>query len=345
MTLQSPLQPSPPAPAPPEPHRMTCMEIWGGCDPADAAVSVPGLDAWVYSRPYQDNQPALSEPTTAESEGGGDVYYVSSCATGRINRLLVADVSGHGPAVRHIAVSLRDLMRRYVNYLDQSRFVLSMNKQFTDSANSGAFATAVVTTFFAPTRTLSVCNAGHPPPLFWRAATREWSLLERSHEGQRVANIPLGIMDLEECSEFDVNLDVGDLVLVYTDSLSEARNPSGKMLGLDGIVASVIASTDPTKPQTVIPDLLRAIDAQTQGGLRADDVTALLLRATGTGDTIPLAQRLLAPFRVLKSACRSLIRWEPAPLPDASLPNVGGAVLPILNRLWKRGSRVTHPKK
>src|SRR5687768_2648108 len=94
------------APAVPDPHRMTCMEIWGGCDPADAAVSVPGLDAWVYSRPYQDNH-----ADTPESEGGGDVYYVSSCATGRINRLLVADVAGHGQAVRHIAVSLRDLMR------------------------------------------------------------------------------------------------------------------------------------------------------------------------------------------------------------------------------------------
>src|SRR5688572_29319626 len=108
----------------PDPHRMTCMEIWGGCDPADAAVSVPGLDAWVYSRPYREHHAAAPE----SEGGGGDVYYVSSCATGRINRLLVADVSGHGQAVRHIAVSLRDLMRRYVNYLDQSRFVLSMNR-------------------------------------------------------------------------------------------------------------------------------------------------------------------------------------------------------------------------
>src|SRR5688572_17915010 len=102
----------------PTPQTMTCMEVWGGSDAADAAVTLSGLDAWVYSRPYQ------------QAQAGGDVYYVSACATGRINRLLVADVSGHGETVRAIALQLRDLMRRNVNYLDQSRFVVSMNRQF-----------------------------------------------------------------------------------------------------------------------------------------------------------------------------------------------------------------------
>src|ERR1700754_1906930 len=100
---------------------MTCMEVWGGSDAADAAVTLSGLDAWVYSRPYE------------QADAGGDVYYVSACATGRINRLLVADVAGHGEKVRDIAVQLRDLMRRYVNFLDQSKFVRTLNGQFVES--------------------------------------------------------------------------------------------------------------------------------------------------------------------------------------------------------------------
>ena len=144
---------------------MSCMEVWGGSDAADAAVTLSGLDAWVYSRPYE------------QADAGGDVYYVSACATGRINRLLVADVSGHGQSVRDVALQLRDLMRRYVNYLDQSKFVLSMNKQFVECSAAGCFATAIVTTFFAATRTLSVCNAGHPPPLVWRNKARQWAHL------------------------------------------------------------------------------------------------------------------------------------------------------------------------
>src|SRR3979411_1861964 len=110
--------------------RMTCMEVWGGSEAVAAAVTLSGLDAWVYSRPYGQ-----------DAEAGGDVYYVSACATGRINRLLLADVSGAGQAFRHIAVALRDLMRRFVNYLDQARFVSSMNRRFAESSSDGVFAT------------------------------------------------------------------------------------------------------------------------------------------------------------------------------------------------------------
>ena len=137
---------------------MQCMEIWGGNQVVDTSVAMPGLEAWVYCHPYGDS-----------AGGGGDVHYVSSCATGRVTRLLVADVSGHGAEVCDVAGTLRTLMRRYVNYIDQAEFVRSMNRQFVTMSASNCFATAVVTTFFAPTNLLSLCNAGHPPPLLYRA--------------------------------------------------------------------------------------------------------------------------------------------------------------------------------
>src|SRR3954468_9889266 len=120
--------------APPhDTHRMQCMEVWGGNRAVESSVTMNGLDAWVYSKPYGEN-----------ASEGGDVYYVSSCATGRITRLLVADVSGHGSAVGGIAGNLRGLMRKYVNYIDQTRFVREMNTQFTSMASAGGFATALV---------------------------------------------------------------------------------------------------------------------------------------------------------------------------------------------------------
>src|SRR5258706_11113929 len=166
--------------------RMACMEVWGGSEAVNAAVTLSGLDAWIYSRPYGEN-----------AEAGGDVYYVSACATGRINRLLVADISGHGHGVRPIAVALRDLMRRFVNYLDQAKFVSSMNRQFVESSSNSVFATAVVTTFFAPTPTLSVFNAGHPPPPIYPAATKRWSFLEATGESREAGNIPVGILGMD----------------------------------------------------------------------------------------------------------------------------------------------------
>ena len=98
--------------------RMQCMEVWGGNSPVDRGFEVPGLDVWVYSRPYE------------RAQRGGDVYYVSSCASGRITRLLLADVSGHGTAVASVATGLRDLMRQHVNLINQTRFVREMNRQF-----------------------------------------------------------------------------------------------------------------------------------------------------------------------------------------------------------------------
>src|SRR5271163_4772900 len=131
-------------------QHMQCMEVWGGSQLTSSGVELGGLDVWVYSKPF------------GEAQRGGDVYYVSSCASGRISRLLLADVSGHGQSVAATAADLRTLMRRFVNRLDQSEFVRLLNQQFTALSQAGTFATAVVATFFAPSQRLIVCNAGHP---------------------------------------------------------------------------------------------------------------------------------------------------------------------------------------
>src|SRR5258708_35028447 len=146
-------------------QQMSCMEVWGGSQLTMRRVEMGGLDAWVYSKPFGDAQ------------RGGDVYYASSCATGRITRLLLADVSGHGNSVASTAANLRTLMRRFVNRLDQTEFVRLLNQQFAALSEAGTFATAVVATFFAPTQRLIVCNAGHPPPLLYQAAQQDWALL------------------------------------------------------------------------------------------------------------------------------------------------------------------------
>src|SRR5437870_8739541 len=99
-------------------EHMQCMEVWGGSQLTDRGVEFGGLDVWVYSKPY------------GQAQSGGDVYYASSCATGRISRLLLADVSGHGSAVASTAADLRTLMRRFVNRLEQAEFVRLLNQQF-----------------------------------------------------------------------------------------------------------------------------------------------------------------------------------------------------------------------
>ena len=83
-----------------QPVVMQCLEVWGGNQAVDNGVVMPGLDAWVFSRPYGGDS------------SGGDIHYVSSCSTGRIARLLVADVSGHGEAAAGTARELRAAPRK-----------------------------------------------------------------------------------------------------------------------------------------------------------------------------------------------------------------------------------------
>ena len=111
---------------------MQCMEVWGGSQLTARGVEFGGLDVWVYSKPY------------GQAQSGGDVYYASSCATGRISRLLLADVAGHGNSVAATAADLRTLMRRFVNRLDQAEFVRLLNQQFVALSRAGDFATAIV---------------------------------------------------------------------------------------------------------------------------------------------------------------------------------------------------------
>src|SRR6266852_9879653 len=87
-------------------QQMQCMEVWGGSQLTSRGVELAGLDVWVYSKPF------------GQAQRGGDVYYLSSCASGRISRLLLADVSRHGKSVASMAAELRTLMGRFLNQPD-----------------------------------------------------------------------------------------------------------------------------------------------------------------------------------------------------------------------------------
>jgi hypothetical protein len=304
------------------------MEVWGGSQSTSRSVELGGLDAWVYSKPF------------GGAGRGGDVYYASACATGRINRLLLADVSGHGDAVATMAISLRNLMRRYVNFLDQTKLVRSMNHQFAALSRKGCFATAVATTFFTPTRRLSVCNAGHPRPFLYRAAENEWSILEREHDdGPAPKNIPLGILALTDYEQLDIQLEGGDLVLCYTDALTEAHDTDGEMLGEDRLLR-IVASIDPDQPDLFIEALLGGIRQLHEKNLSADDVTVMLLRPHLRKPRISARQKFWAAMRLVGSLILGINpRAQRPPLPDLKLANIGGAIFPPLSKKWRPASR------
>jgi hypothetical protein len=306
-------------------QHMQCMEVWGGSQLTSSGVELGGLDVWVYSKPF------------GEAQRGGDVYYVSSCASGRISRLLLADVSGHGAAVASTAADLRTLMRRFVNRLDQKEVVRLLNEQFTELSRHGSFATAVLTTFFEPTRRLSLCNAGHPRPLLYRAADSRWSLLGHADHPEKkgLRNIPLGMFQIADYEQLDVELEPGDCMISYTDALMESCDADGQMLGEDGLlrIANLLGDVPAEK---LIPSLLQEIGERFPQNLSADDVTVLVVRANGRALEFTFAEKFAAFGRFVKTFFHSLRPGaDRAPFPDANLANLGGALIPAFNRRWR----------
>ena len=266
-------------------ERMQCMEVWGGNRAVQRSIETPGLCTWAYSKPY------------GGSVSGGDVYYLSSCASGRITRMLLADVSGHGETVSEVAIKLRDLMRRNVNYIKQTRFVRAMNQQFASLYDQGHFATALVSTFFAPTKTFTLCNAGHPSPLLYRAETATWGELAADPDALKsIGDIPLGVLDEAAYSQQQLALAEGDMVLSFSDSLIESEDSDGNQLGVQGIL-HLVSEIDASSPNQIIPALVRQIGKFRPNNLDQDDTTILLCQVTGS--TTPVANSLLAPFRLL----------------------------------------------
>ena len=249
------------------------MEIWGGIEPVERTVATPGLDLWVFSQPFGGD------------EQGGDVYYVTLCGGGLITRIVVADVSGHGSSVAEFSSSLRSLLRKNINQKSQNRLVERLNRQFADMAEMQRFATALVITYLASVNRLSVCNAGHPRPLYFEASAGSWSFLSPARgDVDDGGNLPLGLDEATRYQTFDLTLGPGDLAVLYTDALTEAADPAGKLLGESGLLA-VAAGLDlaTSSPDAIGRTLLSAVGRHRGPAEADDDVTMIVLRHNASG--------------------------------------------------------------
>ena len=248
------------------PRPLKWMEVWGGNERGECAFSVPGIDAWITSLPFE------------ESNRGGDLNCVSIAGAGAISRFAIVDISGHGASVGESAARLRRLMRKHINMSDQTRFARAINQEFSRLDSAGCFATALFVTYFTATDHLIICNAGHPKPLWYHARTRTWELLDHDIPAQAgdPLNLPLGVTEPTDYVEFAVALGRGDVILMYTDSLIEAMNTNNEPLGEDGLL-TLVRELDGREPAR-LNRLLLDVVARFRGGIPAkDDQTLMVL--------------------------------------------------------------------
>ncbi|MBI2955748.1 MAG: serine/threonine-protein phosphatase [Acidobacteria bacterium] len=250
-----------------KPVGLACMEVWGGNGRIAREVALPGLASWVYSEPLPG------------SEAGGDLYYLSACSKGQLARIAVADVSGHGAVVSRAAECLRELMRKHIDTWDQSELVQELNRSFKQEPMAERFATLVLLGFYAPTGELVFTNCGHPPPLWYRAGVGQWELLDDKtfYPEAALTGLPLGLIAGTNYLQTAFRLLPGDLLILYSDALSEASEPDGEQLGPQGLLE--LARRVPVdSARAAAGGLLAGVERYRSGQPSQDDQTVLVLQ-------------------------------------------------------------------
>ncbi|MFD5464692.1 PP2C family protein-serine/threonine phosphatase [Kitasatospora sp. NPDC127059] len=205
---------------------------------------------------------------TAEARIGGDLYAVVETRFGV--RILLGDVQGHGlPAVETAADVLGVFREAARTEPDPGRLAERLDAALTARPGDGRFATALLLDVPAGREPVRVVNCGHPPPLLRRAGRVD-------ELAPAVPAPPLGLRELTgqdySASRFDPS--PGDLLLLHTDGVSEARDADGRFYPLAERLPGLHGSSP--------ADLLDAVLADVRGwvgdpGL-ADDAALLALR-------------------------------------------------------------------
>lgn len=206
-------------------HRLACMEVWGTNRSVIRTVELPELTAWVYSKP-------------AGGEDGGDVHYLSVCGQAALSRVVLADVSGHGAQVSASAQLLHELMREHINTWDQTEFVRKLNKSFRGCVTRGKYATAVILGILCGSGETAFTSAGHLPSLRYRASSKSWDWLDDGACDRNcgVEGLPVGLIQGTTYRQTLIQLQPEDMLVLYTDGITEAQNGFGDMLGRDRLM-------------------------------------------------------------------------------------------------------------
>lgn len=249
-----------------EVYRIACQEVRGGNHLAAYSAELPGLTGWVSCHPLQP------------SRRGGDVYYMSACSQGVLARVVLADIAGHGETVSAAAGRLRDALTHHLDRWDQSILIRELNDNFLKSSQSTRFATAFVASFYSDSGELLFTNAGHMPPLWYRANVQEWSFLSDSTPlSKEIVDLPLGLLAGTSYTQTAIQLLPGDLLLLYTDGINEAYDESGTQLGLERLLS--IARHLPTESAVAAgKGLIEAVASFRGATPSVDDATVLALQ-------------------------------------------------------------------
>jgi serine phosphatase RsbU (regulator of sigma subunit) len=202
---------------------------------------------------------------------GGDFYDVLPLSDGRII-IALGDVAGKGsPAALLMALLLAVLRTLVDEQLDAPALVERLNVQICRHSPSSRFITLFYAVYSPSSGALTYVNAGQNPPLVRRRTGR--------YERLGSTGVALGMFDKSEFRSVDTVLEPDEMLILYSDGITEAEDPQGQPFeesGLELVVERFAASG----PAEIGAQVLKAVEAHAKQSRFVDDLTILILKRT-----------------------------------------------------------------
>lgn len=207
-------------------------------------------------------------------ELGGDFYDYYMIDRDHL-ALIIADVSGKGIPAAMFMMAAKSMInnRAKSRSHDPAKILKAVNKQMTDNNASQMFVTLWMGILEISTGKLTAANAGHEYPCL-RQRGGAFELLEDQH------SLVLGAMEDTEFTSYEVQLEPGDSLFVYTDGVTEATNGAEELFGGERMLDALNRDPD-AKVTQIVDSVQNAMNDFVDGAPQFDDFTMLAMKFYG----------------------------------------------------------------
>jgi serine phosphatase RsbU (regulator of sigma subunit) len=204
---------------------------------------------------------------------GGDYYDFLSLSGGRWG-IAIGDVSGKGIGAALLMASLQASLRAQAlhPHLDLTALIGDVNRLVYESSPTAFFASLFYAEYEPATRMLQYVNAGHTPPIIVRPQMESCELFHL-----RAQAVPIGMFVDTQFAATKFQLAKDDILVAYTDGITEAANASGDMWGLERL-ERLLRSCSRMAPTEIVERILAEVSEFANGEPQSDDVTLLVMK-------------------------------------------------------------------
>ena len=220
---------------------------------------LPHLPGWELAATWQ-----------AAREVGGDFYDFFELPDGKLG-LVIADVADKGiPAALFMSLTRTLVRAAALDAASPAGALARVNDLLVPDAQDGMFVSAFYAVLSLQTGQLAYASAGHNPPLLLRPRTGE-------EEWLRTEGMVLGVLEGIHFGERIVALEPGDVLVFYTDGVTEAFSPGGDIYGEGRLQAAIEAAAD-TPAQAMLEAICASVSDFVGDNPPSDDLTLMVLR-------------------------------------------------------------------